>query len=133
MVFFILAVIIQQIDYFLMPDNLCCSEHPKTIHQGKKQKCYCPCLERKGNLIGMRHLKDIFYHLIQQTGKPCANQRTKQKGPSADDTVFSKEQIPYCLCFHANQFVGCKLLFPSSQHKADRITDHKRGHKSNQS
>ena len=45
----------------------------------------------------MRHLKDIFYHLIQQTGKPCANQRTKQKGPSADDTVFSKEQIPYCL------------------------------------
>ena len=37
------------------------------------------------------------------------------------------------LCFHANQFVGCKLLFPSSQHKADRITDHKRGHKSNQS
>ena len=57
------------------------------------------------------HEEHIFYHLIQQTGKPCANQRTKQKGPSADDTVFSKEQIPYCLCFHANQFVGCKLLF----------------------
>lgn len=37
MVFFILAVIIQQIDYFLMPDNLCCSEHPKTIHQGKNK------------------------------------------------------------------------------------------------
>ena len=81
----------------------------------------------------MWHLKDIFYHLIQQTGKPCASQRTKQKGPSADDTVFSKEQIPDSLCFHANQFVGCKLLFPSSQHKANRITDHKRGHKSNQS
>ena len=114
MVFFILAVIIQQIDYFLMPDNLCCSEHPKTIHQGKKQKCYCPCLERKGNLIGMRHLKDIFYHLIQQTGKSCTNQRTKQKSSCADDAVFSKEQISYCLCFHANQFVGCKFLFPSS-------------------
>lgn len=38
-----------------------------------------------------------FYHLIQQTGKPCANQRTKQKGSCTDDTVFSKEQIPYCL------------------------------------
>ena len=73
----------------------------------------------------MRHLKDIFYYLIQQTGKTCANQRTKQKGPSADDTVFSKEQISYRLCFHADQFISCKLLFPSSQHKADRITDHK--------
>lgn len=52
-----------------------------------------------------------FYHLIQQTGKSCTNQRTKQKGPCTDDAVFSKEQIAYRLCFHADQLIGCKLLF----------------------
>ena len=91
--FFILAAVVKQINHFPAPDDLCRTQHPKSIHQDEKEKGHSPCTERKQNLIMMGNFKNILDYLIQQSRQSGSQQGTQQKGGAANDMFSVRNRL----------------------------------------